>query len=68
MSGLHGPDAFLEPVKQWEIIGGAPKEGLAKVNVGLNKTRQNGASPGINRDIGRFACLPGARNATVADA
>ena len=21
MSGLHGPDAFLEPVKQWQIIG-----------------------------------------------
>jgi hypothetical protein len=55
MSGFHRPDAFLEPVEQRQVVGGAAKYGLAKVNVGLNKTRKNRATGGVNNNISRLA-------------
>jgi hypothetical protein len=37
MGRLHGPNTLLQPIKQGKIVGSATKNGLAEMNVGLNK-------------------------------
>jgi hypothetical protein len=67
VGGLHGPNPFLEPVKQRQIIGSASKERLTEMYVGLNETRQHCASGGVEGDIGCLIFLADTRNAPIAD-
>ena len=65
--GFHGPDALLQPVDQREIVSGAAKERLAKMNVSLNKAGDNGAAGGVDNRVGCLAGATNARDASVAN-
>jgi hypothetical protein len=67
MSGFHRPDAFLEPVEQRQVVSSATKYGLAKVNMGLNKTRKDRATGGVDDNVRRLAGFSYTRYAAVTD-
>ena len=67
MSSLHWPNAFLEPVEQRQIVGGAAEYGLAKVNVRLNETRKDNATSRINDSVSSLARLSDCDYPAVTD-
>ena len=56
MCSLHGPYTLPQPIDQREIVSSAAKECLAKMNVSLNKARNDGAISGIDYGIGSVTC------------
>jgi hypothetical protein len=50
-----------------QVVGGAAKEGLAKMNVSLHKARKNGTTLRLNNDVRRLACLSDGRYAPITN-
>src|SRR6185295_8200791 len=67
MSGFHRPDAFLEPVKQRQIVGRATEEGLTKMYVRLNETGKDRAASCVDHDVSTHAGLAKTSDASVAN-
>ena len=52
VGSLQRPDALLQPINQWQIVGRAAKERLAEMYVRLYEAGQDGAAARVNRLIG----------------
>ena len=65
MCSLHGPYTLPQPIDQREIVSSAAKECLAKMNVSLNKARNDGAISGIDYGIGSVTCTTKLGDASI---
>jgi hypothetical protein len=52
MTGFQGPDALLQPVQQFQIIGHAPEKYLAEMDVALHESGQQQLVAGVYNYIG----------------
>src|SRR5258708_26678803 len=50
---FRSPDTSLQPVDQGKVVGRSTKQRLAKVQVRLNESRQDGAVAGVNDNVTR---------------
>jgi hypothetical protein len=51
MRCLEGKDFTPEPIKELEVIGKAPEQSLAEVNMSLDEPREDDKSAGIENGV-----------------
>jgi hypothetical protein len=64
---LHGPDTLSQPIDECEIVGCAPKNRLAEVNVCLDETGNDRATICVDHCIGYLSSFADARDAPIVD-
>ena len=62
---LERPDALLQPLEQRQVVGQAPKQRLAQMDVGLDEAGEEVAAAGGNLAVGGWR--PGRRRADPGD-
>ena len=67
MRRFHGPDALLQPVDECEIVSGAAKDRLAKMDVRLNKAGDHRAATGVDNCVGGLPIAANRRDALAVD-